>query len=118
MSLSEIHKLEDSEYGILKTIEEGYCPDPASSIALVATADCGIVGRMLLISPAHIEGTWVKEEFRKGTTGIRLMKRMEKEAKEIGLTKLFSYAESPEIENYLGRLGYKQAKVSVWTKEI
>lgn len=116
--LSEIRKLEDAEYDLLLKVEEGYRPDPKSSLAVVAMADGEIVGRMLLISPAHIEGTWVKEEFRKGTTGIRMMKFMEAEAKRLGLTKLFSYADSGEIEDYLERLEYKQLNVSVWAKEI
>lgn len=118
MSLSEIRKLEDSEYPLLLGVEEGYCPDPKSSLAVVAEEGGNIIGRMLLISPAHIEGTWVAEGYRKGTTGIRIMKFMEAEARKIGLTKLFSYAETPEIEDYLGRLDYKKCNVTVWAKEI
>lgn len=116
--MTEVRKLEDSEYPLLLGIEEGYCPDPKSSMAVIAEDEGKIVGRMLLISPAHIEGTWVAEAYRKGTTGIRLMKFMEAEARKIGLTKLFSYAETPEIEDYLGRLGYERCKVTVWAKEI
>src|SRR5947207_15080283 len=108
--MTTIHKLEASEYDILKDIEEGYTPDPAGSIALVAEDECSIVGRMLLISPAHIEGTWVHEDYRKGMTGYRLMRRMEEEARAINLKKILCYAESHAVENYLERLGYKKCK--------
>ena len=116
--LSEIRKLRDAEYPLLKGIEEGFCPDPASSLAIVAEAEGKIVGRMLLVAPAHIEGTWVAEEFRNGTTGIRMMKKMEAEARNLGLPKLFCFAEDWKIEEYLERLGYSRCKVTVWEKSI
>ena len=118
MSLSEIRKLADDEFDVLKTVEEGYCPDPRYSIAVVAQSEGQIVGRMLLISPAHIEGTWVAESFRKGTTGVRMMRFMEGEARSIGLTKVLAYAETEDVADYLSRLGYKQRKVTVWEKEL
>lgn len=115
--LSEVRKLEDDEFEVLKTVEEGYCPDPRYSIAVVAEAEGKIVGRMLLISPAHIEGTWIAESFKRGTTGIRMMHFMENEAQKIGLTKILAYAESKEVADYLSRLGYVQRNVTVWEKE-
>jgi len=114
---SEVRKLEEAEFDLLLKVEEGYRPDPRYSIAVVAESEGQIVGRMLLISPAHIEGTWVAESFRKGTTGIRMMRFMENEAKAIGLEKILAYAESDEVANYLSRLGYSQRKVTVWEKE-
>lgn len=116
--LSEIRKLADNEFEVLRTVEEGYCPDPRYSIAVVAEAEGKIVGRMLLISPAHIEGTWVAENFRKGTTGIRMMNFMESEARKISLTKIIAYAECGEVADYLSRLGYSQRNVTVWEKEL
>jgi N-acetylglutamate synthase-like GNAT family acetyltransferase len=116
--LSEIRKLADAEYDLLLKVEEGYRPDPAMSIAVVAEADGKIVGRMLLVAPAHIEGTWVKEEFRHGTTGIRMIRFMEAEAKKLGLAKIFSYAGSASIEDYLKRLGYTRCQLTVWEKEL
>lgn len=116
--LSEIRKLEDIEFDRLLQVQEGYRPDPRYSIAVVAEAKGEIVGRMLLISPAHIEGTWIAESFRRGTTGIRMMHFMEKQAQDIGLSKILAYAESDEVADYLSRLGYKELKVSVWEKEL
>ena len=77
-----------------------------------------VVGRMLLIAPMHIEGTWVKEGHRNGLTGMRLMSRMEKCAKDNGLTKIFAYAADPDIENYLQRLEYVRVPVTVWGKDL
>jgi N-acetylglutamate synthase-like GNAT family acetyltransferase len=116
--LSEIRKLADAEYDLLLKIEEGYRPDPASSIAVVAESDGEIVGRMLLVAPAHIEGTWIKEKFRHGTTGIRMIRFMEAEAKKLGLPKIFSYADSCKTEDYLERLGYTRCRLTVWEKEL
>jgi N-acetylglutamate synthase-like GNAT family acetyltransferase len=116
--LSEIRKLADAEYDLLLKVEEGYRPDPASSLAVVADVGGEIVGRMLLVAPAHIEGTWVKEEYRNGTTGIRMMRFMEAEARKLGLPKIFSYADSWKIEEYLERLGYTRCKLTVWEKKL
>jgi len=116
--MTEIRKLEDSEYPLLLGVEEGYCPDPKTSLAVVAEDGGKIVGRMLLISPAHIEGTWVAEEFRNGTTGIRMMTFMEAEARKLGLSKVFAYADNPTVVDYLVRLKYKWQPVLVLAKEI
>lgn len=114
----EIYKLEPHEFGLLGTIEDGYIPDPRNSIALVAMIEGQIVGRMLLIAPAHIEGTWVKEGHRNGRVGLKLLSEMEKRARNCGLSKMFAYAASPEIESYLERLGYSRVPATVWSKDL
>ncbi|HUD64659.1 MAG TPA: GNAT family N-acetyltransferase [Candidatus Sulfotelmatobacter sp.] len=114
----EIRRLNSSEYDELLKIEEGYRPEPEHSVVVVAKQDGAIVARTMLIRPFHIEGTWIDERFRKGTLGLRLMMRLEKEAKDAGLTKLFSYAADADIESYLERLGYTKQPVTVWTKDI
>jgi hypothetical protein len=114
----DLRRLDPSEYGELAKIEEGYVPDPDHSIVVVAK-ECGeIVARTMLIRPWHIEGTWVHERFRGGTTGYRLLRQLECEAKKIGLPRLFSYAAEASIENYLERLGYTKAPLTVWMKDI
>ena len=114
----EILQLEKSEFPILRTIEEGYCPDPNSSIALIAKDGDEIVARMLLIAPAHIEGTWIKESHRGGAIFFRLMSQMEICAKRAGMKKVFAYIAAPEIEDYVGRLGYSRVPVTVWGKDL
>jgi N-acetylglutamate synthase-like GNAT family acetyltransferase len=114
----EVKRLESSEYEQLKSIQEGFCPDPKNSIVVVAKSDGQIVGRIFLIRPFHVEGTWIDEPFRRTSLGYRLFIHMERIAKDDGLTKLFSYALNAEIEGYLERLGYKKEAVTVWTKDI
>ena len=114
----KIRKIEDGEYDLLLKVQEGFRPDPKGSIALLAFDGKEIVGRMLLVSPPHVEGTWVKEEFRRGFTGMKLWLMMEEEARKIGLKAIFSYADNPIVEMYLKRLGNKQLPVSVWVKEL
>lgn len=116
--MSTIERLTAEQYDVLKGIEEGYRPDPESSVALIAKSGDEIVGRMLLIAPAHIEGTWVKEGFRNGTVGIRMMRRMETEAVNINISRLFAYAEDIKVEEYLARLGFKRLPVTVWVKDL
>jgi len=113
-----IKRLAPEEYEVLKSVQEGYCPDSEHSIAIVAQKENEIVGRMLLIRPFHIEGTWISEKCRSGTIAVRMIKLMEAEARKIGLSHVFAYAATPEIEEYMERLGYKRQKMSVWMKEV
>lgn len=115
---AEIQKLEAMDYEILTTIEEGFRPDPLKSVALIATSNQKIVGRMFLVSPWHIEGTWIHPSFRGGTLLLRLIKRMEEEARKLGLKQVFSYAEDPVVELYLVRLGYVRTQLTIWSKDI
>jgi N-acetylglutamate synthase-like GNAT family acetyltransferase len=113
-----IHKLEADEFAILSTVEEGHVPDPLKSVAIIATDDAQVVGRMLLLSLAHIEGTWVKPDHRGTSILVRMMRKMEETAKSLGLTKMFSYAPNKEVEDYLKRLGYTKTELTVWSKEL
>jgi len=114
----DIRRLEPSEYDELAKVEEGYKPDPDHSLVVVAKELGEIVARTMLIRPWHIEGTWVHERLRGGTTGYRLLRQLECEAKKAGLARLFSYAAEASIENYLERLGFQKSPLTVWTKDI
>lgn len=118
MSLPQIQRLPASEYGALEKVAEGYRPDPDHSIVIVAKQDGEIVGRTMLIRPFHIEGTWLDGRVRHGTTGLRMFRFLEAEAKKYGIGRLFAYAEDPKVEDYMGRLGYTRAPLSVWMKDI
>lgn len=113
-----IRTLGADEFVKLETVSDGIVPDPEITIALVAEKDSGIVARMFLMAPAHIEGTWIHEDARHGTLGKRLMDRMEIEAKKSGISKLFAYIAEPAIEDYVDRLGFVKQPVTVWMKEI
>ena len=77
-----------------------------------------IVARTMLIRPFHVEGTWIAESFRHGTTGFRLLRKLEEEARKAGLTKMLAYAGEKRIEDYLERIGYKKSVLTVWEKEL
>ena len=113
-----IERLPDADFDSLLKVDDGYRPDPASSIAIVAKNDKEIVGRMLLLSLAHIEGTWIQPEIRRGSILVKLMREMEKQAKLLGLKTLFAYSENEEVDDYLMRLGYKKTPLTIFEKEI
>ena len=116
--MMEIVRLVPEQYQILAQVEEGFIPDRENSIALLAVEDGKrIVGRMFLVAAAHIEGTWLAEDVRRGRTGFLLERRMEEEARKEGLKKLFAYT-PPELGHYMGRLGYKKLALEIWEKEI
>lgn len=79
-----------------------------------------IVGRTGLVSLNHVEGTWVSPEYRHGTLGWRLLKTLEKEAKDLGLKYVLAYSPDaiPEISGYMERMGYKRVEVTTWAKEM
>jgi len=114
----KIERLPEDQYDSLLEIEEGYCPDPNSSIVVVAKDDGEIVGRMFLLSLAHIEGTWINKQHRNGTIAFRMIKLMEQEAKKIGINTLFAYSKSDDVSGYMERLGYKKTDMVVFEKEI
>jgi GNAT superfamily N-acetyltransferase len=116
--LTLIHRLRPEEYPQLKAIHEGFCPDPATSVTLVAKQKEEIVGRVFLLAPAHVEGPWVREDLRGGLIGHRLMESAEREAKSRGISKVFAYAADDTLANYLDRMGYQKQPFTVWAKEI
>jgi N-acetylglutamate synthase-like GNAT family acetyltransferase len=114
----KVERLPEDQYDVLMEVEDGYCPDPNGSIVVVARDDGEVVGRMFLLSLAHIEGTWINKQHRNGTLAVRMIKLMEKEAKNIGISSLFAYAKNEEVGGYLERLGYKRTELVVFEKEL
>ena len=115
--MSEIKILDRSEMDRLKSIEEGYVPNPEQGIVIIAEENGEIIGRMMMLDMVHIEGTWVHPNHRGGTVGARLMKRLVKEAKDIGISKLVAYSDMM-TDDYMARLGFKRQPFTIWTKEI
>jgi len=116
--LITIERLPEEEFYLLKDIEEGFTPDPQQSIAVVAKQDGRIIGRMLLVGMAHIEGTWIADDFRNGTIAVRMIREMEKQATETGLKTIFAYSDRPEIDEYMERLGYASTNMKVFRKDL
>lgn len=113
-----LRELPAEEYSRLYQVHEGFMPDPRNSVAIVAEDGPYITGRIFLLSPAHIEGPWVREDLRGSTACARLMKQAEESAKIRGIKTLFAYAVNDEIEGYLKRLGYVKAPMTVWQKDL
>lgn len=113
-----IDELQAEHFPLLAYIHDGFVPDPASSIALVAMENDEIIGRIFLMAPTHIEGPWIRPDKRSGLLGAKLIAHAEERAKACGLTKLFAYAVDEVIAGYLERLGYSQVPMTVWAKEI
>jgi N-acetylglutamate synthase-like GNAT family acetyltransferase len=113
-----IERLPAEEFDSLLAIEEGYTPNPANSIAVVAKKDGEIVGRMMLIAVAHVEAAWVHEDLRNGTILERMVKEIEKQAEQVGISTVFAYSETTEMDGYIARLGYEKSPLRVFRKEL
>jgi GNAT superfamily N-acetyltransferase len=114
----DIRRLDAEEFEQLQEIADGWCPDPQVSRAGVAIDGERTVARVFIVAPVHIEGPWIAEEYRHGTLAARLVKWAERQAREVGVQKLFAYGANAEIEGYLERLGFKKQPLTVWAKEL
>lgn len=112
-----IERLPAKGFEILSTVQEGFMPRCDKSIVIVAKHDAVVVGRLLLVSPAHVEGAWIREDYRSGLLLKNMMDEMERQAKKEGLAKLMAYG-NPINEDYLSRLGFLQRPVTVWEKKL
>ena len=110
-----IERLPAEEFDSLLSIAEGYVPDPAKSIAVVAKQNGEIVGRMMLIAVAHVEAAWIHERLRNGTILERMVKEIEKQAEQVGISTVFAYSETTEMDGYIERLGYEKSPLRVFS---
>ncbi len=113
-----VERLPEEEFDVLLSIEEGYKPNPETSIAVVARQDGEIIGRLLLLFVAHVEGAWVHDRFRNGTILDKMTKEVEKQAKEAGLSTVFAYSRTQQMDDYIQRLGYEPTALRVFKKDI
>jgi hypothetical protein len=114
----EIERLKPESFHELATFPDGFLPDPARSVVVVARDGKELVGRSCIIGLAHVEGTFIKENWRRGNLLKKILDAVEVEAKKEGLTKLFAYSETDEVGSYLQRLGYTRSLLVVWEKGI
>ena len=114
----KLMRLHSSEFDLLKDFEDGFCPDPDRSIAVVARNASRIIGRIFLLAPAHVEGVFVEQAWRGGPVMKQLVDAIELEARAEGITKLFAYAKDEEMAGYIERLGYMKLPMTVFSKGI
>jgi hypothetical protein len=114
-----IRRLHASEFDLLRSVDDGFTPDPDSSIAMVAQNGSRIIGRIFLVAPSHAEGIYISEEYRGGSLFKQMMEALEIEARSEGILKMFAYAVRPEIEHYVvRRCGYERLPWAVLSKEL
>jgi N-acetylglutamate synthase-like GNAT family acetyltransferase len=112
-----VERLASKDFSVLAKVEEGFMPVCDKSIVVVAKKNTEIIGRLLLVSPAHVEGAWVRDDFRNGFVLARMMEKLEEEAKREGLSKLMAYG-NPINEDYLERLYFTRIPLTVWEKYL
>ena len=91
---------------------------PESSNFVGAFEEGKLVGRIGAMSVVHLEGTWVEEKYRKTMLPYRMFSFMEGRLKDAGLTHVLAFSASPVITDYLERLGYKEEKLTILSKEL
>jgi hypothetical protein len=117
--LVNIDRLAPKDFHLLKNIGDGFMPDPQRSVAIVALHEpAGIVGRLFIVSPAHVEGAFVEKPWRNTPVFPMLMKRAEIEAYKEGLKQLLAFAKDEQIADYVERLNYKKLPLTVWSKQL
>jgi predicted N-acetyltransferase YhbS len=115
----EICRLAPREWIQLHKVADGFAPNPEHSVAIVAVNDSGdIIGRIFLVAPVHLEGLWIDETFRNKTLLYQLVQRGEEEAKAMGLTRVLAFGATPELSDYIERLGYTYTPMTVWYKDL
>ncbi len=114
-----IRRLRLDEWGRLKEFPDDIVPDSDKAIAIVSEGNSGkLDGRVFIVSPVHLEALYIDPTRRSTALLSRLVERAEKEAKAIGLSKLYAYGDGPVMESYISRLKYERERWSVWRKDL
>ena len=93
---------------------------PKEFTILAAFDEKGLAGRTTIVPLPHIEGTWVREDLRKGRVGYNLIKEIEKSIFNADRTHAWAFVEetNEEITSYMQRRGYIRQPVTVWMKDL
>lgn len=93
---------------------------PSEFAVFAAFDDKGLAARTSIVMFPHLEGTWVREDLRNGSLGIRLIRMVESGVVETGRTHLWAFTEDSNgvLAGYMERMGYKQQPLKVWVKEV
>lgn len=114
----QLLRISKANWWLLKHVADGWSPPPDQSVAIVAAKDDRIVGRILLVAPAHVEGIWIDDRERGGRVMKALVDKIENEAKKQGISTVFAYAVDSQMEDYISRLGYEKQPWTVWRKNL
>lgn len=92
---------------------------PADTVGVLAIEDEKVVvGQTSILNLPIIEGTIVVESKRGTSLLYRLIKRVEELYLELGKTYSWAMAATPEVEDYLERLGYSKVQVTLYCKNL
>lgn len=123
--MTVVRQLLGIEYIRLRDINEGFIPKPEASVVVIAEDEEGeICGRLILAPILHLDGIWMREDMRDnvkgGRTAVRIEKEMMRILEEADIRAVQVDVYKPELESYLGRLGYYKMEdiISVFRKEI
>jgi|SRR6185295_145143 len=110
-NLLELHKLDES-------IRVPW--PPTSHILYAINENKDIIGRMGLLQLPHIEGTWIREDYRNGTIAVRMISKVENLLVENDRTAAFAFIQTKDedIQNYMERLGYIELPLKVYVKAL
>lgn len=96
--------------------------------ALLAKCDGVVVGYNAFMINRHIHypktkiasqvGMYLEPEFRKGFTGINLIKRAEQELTKLGVNRINYQINAPTLEKILRRLGYEETAVLLTKRKV
>ena len=92
---------------------------PENSLIIGAVTNSGkVIGRIVLMSLVHLEGTHVAEPFRGTPVALKLVAEAERTLRSNGLTSVIAYTPEtdPTIGQYMKRVGYERLPVEVWQK--
>lgn len=107
------------ELNYLAQVEEDQGTIYPQEFTIIAAFDSkGLAGRTMIVPLPHIEGTWVREDLRKGRLGYTLLKEVEKSIAMADRTYAWAFADTNEREGYLERLGYEKQELTVWYKKL
>jgi GNAT superfamily N-acetyltransferase len=114
----EIRTLNAAEIAQAEAIDGIDMPD--GTLFIGAIEDGEIVGRIMMLSLVHLEGTWVHERYRGGTLAARLVKKAEEGLRTLGVTHVIAYTpeSNPKIGEYMQRFGYTRFPVTTWQKPL
>lgn len=93
---------------------------PISHILYAIDEDKNIVGRIGILQLPHIEGTWVREDYRKGFVAVRMLSKIEEFIADNDRKAAFAFVKSDDIDiqNYMQRFGYVELPLKVYIKSL
>lgn len=86
-------------------------PDPQLCSVLVAENSAGeIVGLWSAMPVVHLEGLWVREDYRKTTVLGRLHRQMRVLLGQLGVRSCFTYVEDPDVLIIALKAGFQRLR--------